>query len=709
MVVEDSQLIEALEHPIINEALFLASPDLHSQLLLWKKGALSDPSKVNRLRLALLKYLARISSRSTPFGLFAGCTIGTLDRETELLLTDKDAHHRVTHFDMHFLVALSQYLQKQSHIKKQLKWYPNSSLYKTGDHWRYVEYTYVNGNRIHSIEGVSSSSYLEKLLSAAKEGLTIDALSAIIIDDEVTKEEAFQFIDQLIENQLLISELEPSLTGSDFLSQLIAVLAKIQDAESIVLQLKTFEQRLAQLDKQLGNDIENYKSIVEAVKQLHIPVKEKFLFQTDLFIKTKASSLSNKWMGKMKRCMRLLNKLTPPPEETNMQLFKNAFLKRYETKEMPLTTVLDVEMGIGYLQSQRGDTYTPFVEDLRISRDSTNNTKLPWNTISAVLNKKVQQAIKNNSQSIELEEQDFQIDEHRWDDLPDTMASMVSMTNIEGKEYLLCSSIGGGSAAKLLGRFCHGHKDLKMHVEEIVTKEADINSNTLLAEIVHLPEDRVGNVIKRPALRSYEIPYLGKSLLPKDQQIPVEDLMISVKGNHIQLRSKRLNKNVRPYLTNAHNFSNSKSLPIYRFLCELNMQNKRSGVYFNWGSLTTIYEFLPRVVFQDIILSAAQWNFKVSNMNSLFDSLKEDDTQILKAVQHWQQESQLPQHVQLADNDNTLLINLHNVSSIKMLLHTVKQRKRFVLKEFLFSENSPVKDEQGNYYANELVIGFYKT
>ena len=67
----------------------------------------------------------------------------------------------------------------------------------------------------------------------------------------------------------------------------------------------------------------------------------------------------------------------------------------------------------------------------------------------------------------------------------------------------------------------------------------------------------------------------------------------------------------------------------------------------------------------------------------------------------------LPDFVELVDGDNRLLISLTNKTSIEMLLHTVKNRKLFVLEEFLFTDNEIVKNKNGDSFCNQFVISFY--
>jgi hypothetical protein len=216
------------------------------------------------------------------------------------------------------------------------------------------------------------------------------------------------------------------------------------------------------------------------------------------------------------------------------------------------------------------------------------------------------------------------------------------------------------------------------------------HNDEILAEIIHLPESRIGNIIRRPTLRSHEIPYLTQSILPEERQVPVNDLYISVRNNTIVLRSKTLNKKVRPYLTNAHNYF-TNTLPVYHFLSELSSENKRSELYFDWGSLNQIYHFLPRIEYKNIILSKAQW--KISEKEIATVEMSADKNQTLTNFKNWREKRKIPQWIQWVKSDNTLTFNLENYDMVQLFFKILKIQNTIIIEEFLYNEHDDFKRE----------------
>jgi len=702
-IITDQQVKESFKNSIIREAIFLASPSLYEEAIKW----VNEDNKNDKLKYALLKYMTRMSTRCTPFGLFAGCKLGRFGEETNIELKNPSENKRHTRLDMNYLVALSQNIIKNKEVREQLMFYPNSSIYIIGDKVRYVEYSYTNSQRQHHITAVDNSDYLQRILRLAKEGALLKDLTTELIDDEIAFEEANDFIEELVTSQILISELEPSVSGPEFLQQILSILRKLGNTEKIVMFLTEVEKRILAIDKLMGNDPTCYVNLSEYLNQDDTKFELKFLFQTDMELNYSTNTLNTSLANSVRKGFTILNNITLPPKETNLTKFGEAFNVRYEEREVMLANALDIEIGVGYIQNRGSGDVNPLIDDLDLSARNTANSssELPWNSFQSLLQKKLFDAIKNDAYRIVFKDDDFKNFKQGWDDLPETLSSIIEFVHVDGKEKIKFSGAWGSSAANLLGRFCHGDSALNKYTQSIIDMERLLNKEKILAEIVHLPESRVGNILMRPAFRNYEIPYLAKSLLDEEHQLPIDDLMLSIKQNgKIFLRSKKTNKEVVPHLTNAHNYS-VNSLPIYHFLADMQTQGMRNGVGFNTGPFANDYEFIPRIEYENLILQEATWNIQKKDIEVLMEVIN-DDLKLNSELKPFLAQRKIPSHVMLTDGDNELLINFNNLTSTRILLDSVKQRANFKITEFLFDKNSIVKGK-GGYYTNQIVLSFY--
>src|SRR5260370_12938283 len=247
---------------------------------------------------------------------------------------------------------------------------------------------------------------------------------------------------------------------------------------------------------------------------------------------------------------------------------------------------------------------------------------------------------------------------------------------VQGDFRVCLFGCGGPSGARLLGRFCQADPRLHQLVEEHLRAEEALAPETIFAEVVRLPEGRIGNVLCRPVLRAYEIPYLGRSGAPLAQQIPITDLLVSVPNGRVVLRSARLGKRVLPRLTTAHNYG-WRALRLYKFLCALQDQESAACLAWDWGSLAAA-AYLPRVVAGRLGLARARWRVPRAELRALGQARGAARFQLL---QDWRQRRELPRRVLLTAGDNDLLIDLDNVLSVDAFAETIKERDVAVLLE----------------------------
>jgi lantibiotic biosynthesis protein len=378
----------------VQEALFLASPNLLEECNKWLNGEIKDNPEKEKLIFSLLKYAVRMHSRCTPFGLFAGCGVVQTSNQENIII-DQTNRQRNTRLDMNFSCALAQELAKKEFIQPYIKYYPNTSIYSLYDKLRYVEYFYRDKRRVHQISEVDNSVYLQKIINNAKKGAKLSELAGLLTNEEIIYEESEAFIQEVINAQILVSQLEPSVTGDELLTQILSILTNInkkhpdKELNAIIHLIQVIQKELQKIDTKIGNEIIVYKKIADELKHFNIPFELNKLFQSDFFItpaqekqiddKINTESRSADIHLSLKKALRALNKLTVYREPQNLKIFKENFYHRYGNKEVLLSDVLDNETGIGYgnNNNQTGDI-NPLIDRLLLIEKIPDKSEISY-------------------------------------------------------------------------------------------------------------------------------------------------------------------------------------------------------------------------------------------------------------------------------------------------------------------------------------------
>jgi len=681
------------------EGIYLASPALHEECEKWRHGTLTDARKVTRLRSALTRYYVRARSRCTPFGLFAGCAVAAWGPASQVTVAAAAAA-RHTRLDMHYLCALAQQLAAHPAVRPHLRYWPNTSLYQLDEEIRFVEHHYADGRRVHQLSAVQATPYLRQLLAATQAGATYPALVALL--EEVASEpgEAAQFVEELIEAQVVVHELEPTVTGQEFFAHMQAVLTRIgeqaPEIAAIAARLTDVRQQLAALDQNSVNPAASYGRIVAMLAPLGVPPEAGKLFQVDAVPGLgAAATLATAWQHDLLAAVEALACLAPPPAQPRLAAFRERFQARYETQEVPLLEALDNESGISYTEYGRS-SYSPLVHDLVTTPGAPPTSSSSRTKAQQLLHEKLREAERTQQYSVALTPADLPPAPAAGPPLPPSLAILFRI--IDGHR-LLIESVGGSSAVNLLGRFAHADPAIAGIITQVAAHEQAHNPAVAFAEICHLPVSRAGNLLQRPCFRALEIPYLAQSALPAEGQVLVQDLLLSVRHGELWLRSRKTGQRIVPRLGTAHNFTH-EALPVYQFLCDLQTQGLQAQLSFGWEAGPGNTTFLPRLTYRNVVLAPACWQLTAADVAPLLAGPAAPEALWRAFCQQWR----LPRYFTLADGDNELLVDTENPLLVATWLDTIRQRPVVQLKEFLFdAAASPVREAAGRPHLPQVL------
>ncbi len=260
------RLRTVLERPLVKEALWLASPSLYRQIPRW----IGEPNTVigRKIERSLLRYFTRMASRPVPFGLFAGCSVGTVGSETSLKLAPQRSYRRNTRIDICVLSRVIQEITENPATAHGVKYVPNPLLRRFGERTTVATIPSKETNSSRYIV-IKDTRPLSVILERASEGLCLDEFANELVRSGMTFKQAYNFLDQVIGAQVLLPDLVPYVTGPEPAKGLVSELSRRQLAPEKTTTLKTICEKLSNLDCiECAVDPSAYEEISMAVRTL---------------------------------------------------------------------------------------------------------------------------------------------------------------------------------------------------------------------------------------------------------------------------------------------------------------------------------------------------------------------------------------------------------------------------------------------------------
>ena len=709
-----ARLSQILARPEIVQALFFASPSLEFAIRYWTK----DPESKRGLQAerSLVRYFSRMAARPTPFGLCAGVSFGLFADSTEhagceILLSPRTQYRFACRLSFQYLANLCVNLRFEPEIATHCRYWPNSSLHRTGDFWHYVESRIAESGDLtrHSVK-LGHDKYLHAAIERAEPGATFDQLvETIQAIEHDAGNDATEYIDDLIRNDILVSNLSPPVTGVQPVEDLIAQLEAIPAAKSVADTLRCVHDDIVVLEREgLGVLPAKYLAIASTLESLPARVDTSKLFQVDMSKPLQQGLLPKLVAEELIVAAEILSRVGSIREFPELDRFRESFVARYERAWVPLVQALDEETGVGFGRVRPTDA-SPLLRNLEMHEKEVK--KQPGlSDFHVLLLQKLTQRGAGCFDELALDVSSIKaLPVSAFPDAFSLTAVLVarSMGAVkDGEFHLYIRDAIGPSGARLLARFCYGDWELHRNVQHYLRQEESLDPNAAYAEIVYEPEGKIANVVYRPVFRDYEITYLGRSGAPREQQIPITDLLVSVTGDgRIVLYSNRLKRRIVPRLTNAHNFDSQQYPPLYRFLCLLQHQGGQGIAMLNTGILSEL-QFLPRIRVGRVVLRAARWRLSTEDIADL--DIR-DRHKCFVEVQRLRIKYGMPRWILLTEEDNILPVDLDNALSVDAMAHVLKRSGRPLLRELYPSpEDLCVTGPEGRF-CHELVVPFLRT
>ncbi|WP_312082535.1 lantibiotic dehydratase [Epilithonimonas hominis] len=666
------------------KAIYLSSRYFYTVAVKWLENDKIPFNREDKILLTLYKYYSRISSRATPYGLFAGFSTGNISAENTQIEFNENYLEPKIRVDLLALKKIKDSIIDSDENLKKIHYFSNNTIYKLNNIIRYIEW---DKNYNYSISEIETTILLDKILESSKVGISYQNLAQIIKNEEndASAEDIEDYIIFLFQNKILVDRLPPYLTD---LNDPIAELQKQLETYKIVFEKSEIIKNMKEINSENIINIDKIESIYNKNKDF---LNQKMqLLQVDLKLNLEKNQINKKIIQKIIQITDELSAIAINKPIEDINIFCRKFYEKYEEQEVELIKVLDPQLGIGYgLQISGNVEETPLLQNIFFSYKNQITYEVS-SILKIVLNKYSDYFSVNNGQPIILTKEDIESaathqknngfhDTHYL--LGNLLVDNDEEINENNFKFFNTSSLPAPNFNTVLSRFAYHDEVLRSNIEGL-QKDSD---EVIYAEVVNSSSDRLGNVLLRPNFYQYEIPYISDTKGDK-MKINIEDIMISIKNNKIILRSKSLNKRIKPIMSTAYNYRIDQ-LSIIRFLGDIQYYNIFRGFRWEWGALSdNIY--LPRIEYREIILSEARWKINKNPYN-------------ISKLKAFLQKNKVPRYCNIKELDNVLLLDTENEISLTLL--TSKLIKQDVVLYESFIESSFIR-QKGKKYAGEVII-----
>lgn len=692
------------ERPRVKQALHVASPSLTASLA---NLAGADQKRADRAWSSLLRYLTRMSTRPTPYGLFSAVGVGRFGDRTSLRLESDPIAGTRTRADAGWLLTLIKELEEDDALRDDLRVVPNPLLYRIGDR-AVLPFADVHGTADNRHVGFRVTTPVELALRmAGVPGTTYGEIVAGI-DQEVpgaTETMARRLLTQLWGLHVLVSDLRPTLTVPFPELDLLKRLDGVEAAASVRSDLTQVRVLADAIDETKGTAGVVAPDRLSDHQRAMTPGHERETYQIDAALALREGELSKEIGAEAAEAAEALLRLgAAPARHHHIVEYHTAFLERYGVDaEIQLLDLLSPETGLDapstYTMPPRAVPLTPITEE------STQHRDLLITSLAA-------DALHRRLTEIEITDEllerlsSWRPPEKRPALRPslDVYAQLAAESREaidDGRWRLVLSPGVLSDGGRTFGRFFDLLDEWSIsRLQSFARAEEDLCPSVIFAELSYIPPyGRGGNVTAHPPLRGYEICINTSPVVPPERQIPLDDILVGATAERFYLRSARHRREL--CVTQSHMLASQSAPNVCRLLLELSQDGFAPLTGFDWGPASTS-PYLPRVVRGRVVLQPAQWTLTARMVRG---------DEFSSALQRWRQDWNVPRYVYLTWADNRLLLDLEHPSCVAELEGELRRGERdradtrIVLHETLPGlEEVWLTDDSGHRHLSEIVV-----
>lgn len=676
---------------LLREAIAIASPTLHQAL---QKNKEKRSKEREQILSSLLKYLLRMSTRSTPFGLFASVSQGSWGDATSIQFEHKNIRKRARP-DMEWLMAAIQRISERPEILDFLPVQTNPLLYRSGNRLVLNYVRLKEGDKKQKKLSIGASPLVTAILANAEQSISIDQLVGKVMEKmaDLDQLRVRGLVRKLVEHEVLVICLRPSLlTASPFDD----LLAKLEIVQRMIKDPIPEIQKLNEIALEMSryNSLEAGKGeelLLKIQADMGSLASSKHFLQVDATYQSEHLILNRAVGEELRKTAEVLWRFSYREKQT-LQGFHAKFIEKYGLgRRVPLLELLSDE-GLGV-----PDIYAEAPLDNHKGKEWSKWFKQAWC-----------KCLHEKATEICLTEPliDKILGPCPKEKAPlsfDLYCEIISPSaaHLDAGDFQLSVFNNTWQGGSTFGRFIDilGVKTREA-LQHFYSREEQLEENVLFAESSYLPfPSRNANVCTYPNLRKHTIDLECNSC---PHAIPLDEIMVGVLEERFYLSLKGKKEEL---VVMEGNVLNAKYSPIpLRFMRDVSRLRYSPLEIFSLRDLDGI-PFVPRIRFNRSILAPAQWRIDLE----LLEASPKDGSEIIgEKFLKWAASWNLPRYVFMTYGDNRILLDYQKPEHLREIVSNLKKNEGVKLVEKIGQETGEwVVSSKGRHFS-EFVVPFIK-
>jgi thiopeptide-type bacteriocin biosynthesis protein len=659
--------------PFVREAIEVSSGSLAHDLAKIEDGGPVPFSRLRRVAYAVTKYLLRMSSRPTPFGLTAGVAVarfgGPSGGEPEFR-TGLPAVKAVRPA-MDWLLAAVHEWERLPDVRQRLLLVRNDLATSRGDRL-ILPYVPAAHGKVTSFEvSVRDTEAVRVCMDAAHRPVSHAVLVAKLRESfpGVAEDTASGLIDSLLEQEFLVSELPPPPDSADPLGHVIDRLEAGHPRTRALRDIRTAIGAYAASPP--GESAAGLRSLVSSMSRLRSGERP---LQVDLRAGVEAS-LPDVVLRELETAVDLLWRMTSDEVPDHYLEYHQAFVERYGLGcAVPLGELLDPVRGL--------DAPATYVLPAS-SRQLTHRPPPADTPRRRRLAELAMEAIGSGHEEVVLDDESIAaLVRHDGTSRPapdlDVCVTLLadSMTEVARGEFRLVLAAGLGSIGpgSFFGRFTAMFDGMADRLRQIVSPPDAMERGAVPAQLFYQPnESRSGNVIQVPPILPHRVAVGMYADRGRDGVLGLDDLVVTADTHRLYVHANSLGREIIPMPFNM--LSPYRQPNVARLLGEIAFHRAGGVSAWSWDGLADL-PYLPRVRYGRTVLFSARWlpGPELRDSSLSWNGWRE-------ALRAWRERWSVPDHLEVVSHDLRLPLDLTAAPHQRLLRRELERDRSAVLAE----------------------------